>query len=531
MKIRLPLYVFSILIAAFACHAEVRLNKVFTDHMVLQRDIPVKIFGTGDVGELVTIQFGGQKETTRVKGDGHWLVKLKAMPANKTPRKLRVNDTSLSNILVGDVWMCAGQSNMAGMLRSYIKYGDGTFKEFRNEPGDYRNDEIRFFTVPMTPSDAPLADLAESAEWQVCTPDSAVDFSCAGYFFGKYLQPQAGVPIGLIKSAVGGTGLVSWLPLEAMENNPVAERIYLNPYRKALERYSDKERDYQDALAKFKAKSKTERAAAKAPQVPMGPNHFKRPAALYNGMISPLHNLAIKGAIWYQGENEGNGGRSEEYKTTFPLIIETWRQRWSQGNFPFIFVQLAAFRKPQETPSDPQWARLRDAQLYTLKTVPATGMAVAIDGGLVKNIHPPYKELVGKRLAAEALRVAYGSEKISQGPLYKSMKVNGNQTLIRFDNVGSGLEARDRLLDAYGESPIRLSGKTLKGFTIAGEDRVFHPAKATIQDKLVVVESKHVKQPVAVRYAWAEFPLCNLYNKEGFAAPPFRTDDWPASGK
>ena len=531
MKRRLPLFVFSILIAALGCHAEVRLNKVFTDHMVLQRDVPVKIYGTGDIGETVTVQFGGQKETARVNGDGSWTVTLDPMRANKTSGKLQVNGITLKDVLVGDVWLCTGQSNMAGMLRSYIGYGDGMFTEYRNEPGDYSNDEIRFFSVPTTDSDVPLSDLAESAEWAVCTPDSAVDFSCTGYFFGKHLQPEAGVPIGLIKSAVGGTGIVSWLPLETMESNPVAERIYLDPYRKVLERYPAAQLKYEDALAQFKAKAKAGEATGKVPQAPMGPDHFKRPAALYNGMISPLHELAIKGAIWYQGENEGNGGHGEEYKTTFPLMIETWRKRWNQGNFPFIFVQLAAFRDPKEAPYDPQWARLRDAQLYTLKTVPNTGMAVAIDAGLTKNIHPPFKNLVGKRLAAEALRLAYGKKDVSQGPLYKSMKVNGYQASIRFDDTGSGLESRDRLLDAYGESPIRLSGDTLKGFTIAGADKVFYPAKATIRKNTVVVESPQVKQPVAVRYAWAEFPLCNLYNKEGFAASPFRTDDWPAPGK
>jgi len=497
--------------------------------MVLQRDIPVRIFGQADAGEVVTVRFASQERSTRADGEGKWLIELDPMPSNEKGQKLKVNTIVLSDILVGDIWLCTGQSNMAGMLRSYISYGDGQFEEYKDEPGDYKNEMIRLFTVDSSDADTPQTDTPAVDKWAVCSPQTSPDFSCTGYFFGKYLQPEAGVPIGLIKSAIGGTGIVSWLPLETMQQNPVTSRIYLDPYKQALERYPAARQRYEKATAEYRAKRAAGEEGGRAPQPPIGPLHPKRPAAYYNGMIFPLHNFSIKGAIWYQGENEGNAGNAEEYKTTFPLMIETWRKRWKQGEFPFVFVQLAAFRDPRDEPSDPQWARLREAQLFTLQTVANTGMAVAIDGGLTKNIHPPYKELVGKRLAAEALRLAYGNKGITQGPLYKSFKTKGNKAILQFENAGSGLISKDLLLDAYGAEPITLSSQTLSGFTVAGEDRIFHPANAMIDGKTVVVESGQVSKPVAVRYAWAEFPLCNLYNKEGFAASPFRTDDWPAA--
>ena len=252
---------------------------------------------------------------------------------------------------------------------------------------------------------------------------------------------------------------------------------------------------------------------------------MKRPSAMYNGMIFPLHNFVIKGAIWYQGENEANWDLVEEYKTTFPLLIETWRECWNQGNFPFILTQLAAFKFANPNPSDTNWARLREAQFSTLNRVENSGMAVAIDLGLSNDIHPPYKNEVGKRLAAQALKLAYGKTEIAQGPIFKGMKISGDKVTLEFKNVGAGLSAKEMVTDFYGK-PQKLSSDKLQGFSLAGSDQKFHWATAKIIGEKVELFCPEVPNPVAVRYAWADYPICNLFNKDGFAAVPFRTDDW-----
>lgn len=519
----LPFCLFSL------AHAEVKLNPIFMDHMVLQRDIPAKVFGTADNESEVTVSIAGQSVKAKVKS-GKWTAVLKPLKAGG-PHSLKVtgdNTIVLKDVLVGDVWLCTGQSNMAGMLRSYVAFNGGMFEEFRNEPGDYSNDDIRLMTVKSLASDEPQSEIGVQQEWVPCNPDSALDFSVTGYYFGIYLQPEAGVPIGLIKSAIGGTSVSSWTDLVVMRENPVAKRIYLDPYQKDVDKWPANKARWEKRLEDWKLKRAAGEEVGRQPQMPSGPEHPKRPAAYFNAMLHPLQQFAIKGAIWYQGENEANRGLGEEYKTTFPLMIESWRKAWGQGDFPFIFVQLAAFRKVEDAPGDDPWARLRDAQNFTLKHVANTGMAVAIDAGLTTNIHPPYKKLVGYRLAAQALDIAYGKNAVSTGPSYHSVRFSDGKAYLKFDYTGQGLEARDITLDPYGESPFELSSDSLEGFTIAGPDRVFHMAEARlITNEIVEVSSPDVPEPASVRYAWAAFPLSNLFNKEGFAASPFRTDDWP----
>jgi sialate O-acetylesterase len=508
---------------------KVELNPIFMDHMVLQRDIPAKVYGTADKEKSVQVSIAGQTVTAKVK-NGEWTAEFEPIQAGG-PFRLKVegeNSIQLNDVLLGDVWLCTGQSNMAGMVKSYVGFNNGMFEEFRNVPGDYSNDRIRLMTVASVAVDEPQTEIEVQQAWVACDPESALDFSVTGYFFGKYLQPEAGVPIGLIKSAIGGTSVSSWTDLDVMRENPVAKRVYLDPHEKDVASWPTNKARWQERLNEWKEKRAAGKKVGREPQVPNGPEHPKRPAAYFNGMLHPLQEFAIKGAIWYQGENEANRQLGEEYKTTFPLMIESWRDAWGQGDFPFIFVQLAAFRTVEEVPHDAPWARLRDAQNHTLVSTSNTGMAVAIDAGLTTNIHPPYKELVGKRLAAQALSVAYGKEGITSGPLYSSVKFGKGKASLEFDQSGKGLVAKTLTLDPYGESPYKLSSKKLEGFTIAGIDKVFVKAEARVTGKdTVEVFSPEVNKPVAVRYAWAAFPLCNLYNKDGFAASPFRTDDWP----
>lgn len=514
--------------SALMAQAEVKLNAIFMDHMVLQRDLPARVYGTADAGEQVTVMFAGQTKRVTAGSDGQWLVALKKMKACSTPQILTVsgadNKLALSDVLVGDVWLCTGQSNMATTIDGYIKHDHGMFKEFKSIPGTYKNEMIRLFRVGNVSSDEPQVETAVGTGWAVCDPSSALTFSATGYFFGRHLQPQIGVPLGLITCAYGGTNIGSWLSKEVMESNPVARKIYLDTFNEEVANYPEAKAAYDLDLMVWKNSKK-----GKRPQVPMGLTHIKRPAAMYNAMLHPLQNFAVKGAIWYQGENEGSRGLSEEYKTTFKLLIDTWRKEWRQGDFPFLFVQLAAYRKVVDSPSDSDWSRQRESQLITMKTVDNTGMAVAIDGGLTQNIHPPYKNLVGKRLAAQALHVAYDKKGASQGPLFKSMKIKDGRAVLKFENIGSGLTAKTMVLDAYGKTPFKLSADKLQGFAVAGEDRVFHWADAVVDGEKVVVRSAEVANPVAVRYAWADYPLCNLYNQEGYAAVPFRTDTWAKS--
>jgi len=304
------------------------------------------------------------------------------------------------------------------------------------------------------------------------------------YYFGRELHETLKVPIGLVHSSWGGTPAEAWTPTAALR-----AEASLAPL---LEQWKQR---ITDARAK----------GAKDPSL-----HHHHPGNLYRGMIAPLVPLSIRGAIWYQGES--NAGRAWEYRTLFPVMIRAWREVWGRPDLPFHFVQLANFRKVEPQPGDSAWAELRDAQQHTLRTVPHTGMAVTIDIGEAGDIHPKNKQDVGRRLARQALHAQYGKAAVPSGPLYREHAHVGAKVTIHFDHVGDGLAARD--------------GETLLGFTIAGEDRKFVPATARIEGETVVVFSPQVPKPAAVRYAWADNPVCNLVNAEGLPASPFRTDAW-----
>jgi sialate O-acetylesterase len=357
---------------------------------------------------------------------------------------------------------------------------------------------IRLFTVPRSEVDAPAPDV--KAGWKECSPETAATFSAVGYYFGRDLHKARNVPVGLINNAVGGSPAESWMSADILDADSEYKQFNVD-YRRRMA-------DYEKATEKFKEDS--EKAKAESKPAPRPPAKPWMPSGLYNGMLAPLVPFGVRGAIWYQGES--NAGRAYQYRRLFPAMITNWRAAWGQGDFPFLFVQLAAFGPNSSKLGESDWAELREAQLMTLTTSPKTGMALAIDVGTYDDIHPRNKQPVGSRLALAARAVAYGEKIVHSGPVYQSMNVEGDKVSISFKHGGGGLEAR---------------GGELKGFIIAGEDKVWREAKAEIKGDRVIVSSAEVPKPVAVRYAWMKFPTCNLYNKEGLPATPFRTDDWP----
>lgn len=462
---RLGLIMLAIALTATAAYATVRPAGMFSDNAVLQQGVPIPVWGIADDGEKVTVRIADQEVSTVAK-DGKWMVRLAPMKAGG-PYTLTVsgnNTITMSNVLVGEVWICSGQSNMQFALASA--------SNGQQAIATATDDNLRLYTVPRRTSYTPLDDVMSN--WKVCSPETVAQFSAVGYFFGRDLRKALGVPVGLINSSWGGTFAEAWTSPEGLKSLP----------------------DYAAWVADETAKKAD------------GPNH---PSVLYNGMIRPIMPYAIKGAIWYQGES--NAGRAFKYRTLFPTMIKSWRDAWGLGDFPFLFVQLAPFKAIVTEPQESEWAELREAQLLTAKTCPNTGMVVITDAGDPSDIHPRQKEPVGARLALAARKIAYGENIVAFGPTYKGMKVDGAQVTLYFDNVGGGLVAR---------------GGDLTGFAIAGEDRKFVFANARIVDgNKVVVTSPKVDKPVAVRYGWADCPVVNLFNKEGLPASPFRTDDFP----
>jgi sialate O-acetylesterase len=445
-------------------HAAVKPAALFSDNAVLQQGQKVPVWGTADEGADVTVSFQGQSATAKAQ-NGRWQVTLDSLKSGG-PYEMTIASggqrLTLKNILVGEVWIASGQSNMQWPVNRSAN-AEKTIAESANPM-------LRLFSVPRESADEPRDSV--NAAWVECNPQTVPDFSAVAYFFGRDLQSKLGVPVGMIHTSYGGTPAEAWTSRAALEANADLKSLLASP--------------------------------------PAGTQAFQRPTGLYNAMIHPLIPYAIKGAIWYQGES--NAGRAYQYKTLFPTMIRNWRQDWGQGDFPFLFVQLAPFHKKVSQPGDSQWAELREAQRLTLKQVPATAMAVITDVGDEDDIHPQKKEPVGQRLALAALALAYGKDVEYSGPAYAGMEVRGHEIWLRFDHVDGGLVAM---------------GDALEGFTIAGADQKFHPATAEIRGDKVVVSSPEVSQPVAVRYGWADYPVVNLANRAGLLASPFATDDFP----
>jgi sialate O-acetylesterase len=464
------------LVAGGVATADVKLSAVIGDRMVLQLGQELPFWGWAESGETVSVTVAGKTASTTADADGRWSLRHPAL-SKSGPVEVTVagkNTIVLKDVLVGDVWICSGQSNMQWRVLE----SSGSKEEIAAAalPG------IRFFQVERQTALEPQSDV--DGRWVECSPESVGDFSAVGYFFGKELHARLNNrPMGLIEAAYSGCGAESWVSEATLKADPIFSQI--------LEKTAAANRDPNQA------------------------NNPNRATVLYNGVIAPLQPFAIKGVIWYQGEQ--NAARAHQYRTLFPALIRDWRRTWGQGDFPFLFVQLPNYipdKSKPDHPAEPEssaWAELRDAQRQAL-LAPNTGMAVTIDLGDPRDIHPKNKQDVGRRLARQALSVAYGQAIVASGPLYRSMSIVGDEVHLQFHHAGSGLVAR---------------GGELKGFAIAGADQKFVWARATIDGARVVVTSDRVPQPVAVRYAWADNPDCNLYNKEGFPASPFRTDDWP----
>ncbi len=449
--------------------ADVRLPAVIGDNMVLQQSTETPIWGWADANEEVTVKGSWNAESRSIKAgaDGKWRVKLPTASAGG-PFTITVtahNTITLENVMLGEVWLCSGQSNMEWTIGPGVGPGlDNSAEEIKNA----QYPQIRLFKVDRTRADKPADNCP--AKWQVCSPETIGPTSATAYFFGRRLYQELNVPIGLLESSWGGTEVELWMSEPAMRQ--------ISDLVATMDRTGDK------------------------------PAH----SVLYNGMIAPLIPYAIRGAIWYQGES--NVIRARQYRTSFPAMIQNWRRDWGQGDFPFYFVQIAPFdyRRLGDAWAD-RSPELREAQCLSL-SVPNTGMAVVSDTATdVKNIHPGNKQEAGARLALWALAKTYGQSKlVYSGPIYKEMKVEGDKIRIRFDHVGGGMVAK---------------GESLTDFVIAGTDRKFVPAQARIDGDTVVVSSPEVAEPVAVRFGWSDIAVPNLFNKEGLPASPFRTDDWP----
>ena len=533
---RLHLVTVSLIITALtaSAQAETTLHALFTDHAVLQRDVTLPVFGYADDGQAISVELAGVTRTTTA-ADGRWRVEFPAMSAGG-PHTLSVSGEAtiiLENILIGDVWICTGQSNMFSPLGRYAKNAPEIIG-IHAQPA--ANDQIRLLSIATDDSDTPLHEPQLSRGfpgWLSLDAESGPMFSANGYFFGIHLQPHVNVPIGLIQSSVGGTPAEAWTPREALEKP--ANKHILTERAAAVAAYPEAQQQYEQELAAWLAKNMP--PGTKASEVPRnkrrgmprapsgGPEDHDRPSCLYNAMIAPLQDFPIKGAIWNQGEsNTSSYARCRHYEVLLSDMVAAWREGWG-SEFPFYLVQLAPYRKISEEPTDPRWAWMRETMRLLPNTLPNSAMACIIDGGCQSDIHPPYKEIAGERLALLARKHTYGQDIVAGGPQYQDIQISGDTATITFTRTGSGLTTQTVVQD-LGE--VVVDAATLAGFTICGSDGVFHNATATITGTTTVtVTSAAVSQPVAVRYAWAEFPRCNLYNKEGLPASPFRTDDFP----
>ncbi|MES2737699.1 MAG: sialate O-acetylesterase [Verrucomicrobiota bacterium] len=513
-----PLFILSSLPA----FADVTLPALFTDGLVLQQGKPVAVWGKADADENVTVSFAGQTKVTQADLDGQWRVTLDSLPANATPAELTVkgkNALTLKNILVGEVWICSGQSNMQWTVSQSANA--------EQEIAAANFPQIRMFNVERVTSMEPATDVKGS--WKEASPAHAGQFSAVAYFFGRHLHQVLKVPVGLINTSWGGTRIEAWTSRESLEERPCAAQLLSdwNGIRQTYDAQAEAKK-FEEAKLVWKEKVKIIQAQneklpdSQKKDLPAAPRplddpaktpHY--PATLFNAMVAPLIPYTLQGAIWYQGES--NQKRAFQYQELLPNMINDWRTRWND-EFSFYIVQLASFGNSQPVSADAgvadTWAELQEAQYLTALTLPQTGLAVTNDIGEEKDIHPKNKQEVGRRLALWALAKDYGkTSTIPSGPLYKNSVIEGGRVRLQFDYTGGGLKARD--------------GAALKHFQIAGADQKWVWAEAKIEGNEVIVSSPQVPVPVGVRYAWAAWPAgANLINAEGLPASPFRTDEF-----
>lgn len=506
MSIRSLCWLFLALAAtATRAWADITLAPPFRDGAVLQRDQPLIVWGQAAAAERVEVKFRNQTEAVITSADGRWRVALKPEKASGVPSELiarGANTVVVRDVLVGDVWLCSGQSNMAFAVRGV--------QDADREMAAADFPLIRQFKVPSAVADKPAADMAGS--WTACSPATVGGFSAVAYFFARDLHQKFGVPIGIVNSSWGGTQIESWMSEPALRADPAAKEVFAR-WEARLAEHPARQAEHAAALAKWEAEKTAAAIAEKpfarsAPAKPEGPGSRWQPAGIYHAMIAPLAPYGLRGVLWYQGET--NATRPAEYASLFTGLIQQWRAEFGAA-LPFYFVQLANHEASAGNRGD-TWAYLREAQARAL-VLPHTGMAVTIDIGDPKDIHPKNKQEVGRRLALIARRQLYRDDVEASGPAFSAAKPEGSAMRVSFTHA-EGLRLE----------PAKSDGRV--SFEVAGEDRKFVPAVARLDGPTIVVEAPRVKAPVAVRYAWRNSPDARLFNAAGLPAAPFRSDDW-----
>lgn len=490
--------------AGVSCSDLPTVADVFGHHMVLQRDVPVLLWGWAPPGMVIVARIAGQEVSTTAAPDRSWSVALGPLGASSEPNTLTVSnlegtwETSFDDILVGEVWLASGQSNM-GVTVSH--------SDLAHEPPEALDlPLIRERDVPPRVATEPQSDVR--GEWRICTPETAPAFSAVALAFARSLAASQGVPVGIIHASHGGTVAEAFMSPESLQADPAFHPI-LETWERFAAEYPDSDEERQRV-----GEERRQEVIARGevpPPWPLDPkpaDHFHRASLLHHGMIHPLVPYTIRGVVWYQGE--ANGWRAHQYRSLFPALIADWRRQWDRPELPFLFVQVARFEA--DWLEDEVWAELREAQDYTWRTVPHTAMVTALDQGNPLDIHPPEKRVIGERLAAAAGDLVYGMKAEFSGPRFERLEAEGGTLRVHFSDAPGGLVC---------------DGERLVGFAVTGADRRYLEARARIEGASVVVWSEAVPEPVAVRYAWANAPQISLYGDNGLPALPFRTDTWP----
>lgn len=510
MSVRLHAFLlFTISTLGVTTRAELRLPAIIGDHMVLQQGQSNPIWGWDAPGTAVRVEFAGQMHSTTAGDEGKWTILLNPMFANASPQTLTVTGSTqrvVEDVLVGEVWMCAGQSNMALRLKS-VRNGD-LEAAASNLPG------LRLISVPNLGTQELQHDF--KGEWKAATSTVASEFSAVAFLYGRYLHQVLGVPVGLIENAWGASSAEAWVRRESLERDSRFAGLMRNVRKQEAEMQSEEAQlDYTHAMANWTEASALAVSLGKSPPSrPVSPQSWlsgnRRPGNIFCGVLYPTLSFGLRGVIWYQGES--NIVRAAEYRELFPFLIEQWRKEWGQGNFPFYWVQLADYGDEKSVPGDSGWAELREAQTAALK-LPNTGQAVIIDLGEGNNIHPRNKHNVAARLVRLALARDYGLSLPYRSPEFEHLEISSSKVLVTFDCFGADLQTLDV--------------QEVRGFALCGADRVWQWASGKIVGKdQVEVWSDKVAAPIAVRYAWADNPVCNLFSSDGLAVTPFRTDDF-----
>lgn len=485
-----------IFLAAIRLSAAITPAALFQDGAVLQQGKPVPIWGTADPGEKIVVEFASQTRETTADADGSWSVTLDPLVACAEGRELRLvgkNEIRRKDILVGEVWLCSGQSNMVLLVRNA--------KNAATEIASSDYPLVRQFEVARVSAESPSRQT--TGKWVACAPQSVGEFSAVAYFFARELYRKLKVPVGIINSSWGGTKIESWMSASALRSTP-ASAYYLTRWDKKLKKYSGQLQSSQAGPSQDDAVSGSGIAQPSSTPEALDPKFA--PSGLFNGMIHPLIPAALAGIVWYQGE--ANSGRYQDYEALFLTMIKQWRRDWSSAELPFFFVQLPNYEPPEDQTRQ-QWAFFREAQAKALQ-LPGTGMVVTLDVGEAGNIHPIDKQDVGYRLAARILESHYGAPIGNPIPVFAGAQVEGDSLRLTFRNAKT----------------LRLQSEISGGFELAGSDRIFYPAVARIEGECLIVQSGQVSAPVAVRYAWSNNPPIALFNGDGLPVPPFRSDTW-----